>query len=354
MDVEGHFEHDLKTRKRRKCRSNLSLNQSHKKKKKFNYGKEIRLRNIPDEGDNAGGESSCNLHFSVAGENIESNLAAPTGQDISFTQSSSESIDVISQASHGSDVSPYVHDCINKCKNIFLEDVIKNFDKEGLLLHFMAFMEMIASGQLSVVNMAVLLAMEMALLFTLTSTTQMQYRKDTSLFWETILAVGGPRMLHLFSSDKHFGQVNSGESAKSKYPPSKGHFNFTVPDEKTLLKSKLVMPKFIPCGIIEESVKLLDKEKEFVLSLDGKQLIPSLLNESEGDVNLWGYEGPPSLKENLEHLDRHQDIILDVVSKVSIDDNAIDAYCADLKLIVQITTKRIHDLRQAKVRQEQL
>ena len=105
MDVEGHFEHDLKKRKRKKCRSNLSLNQSHKKK--FNYGKEIWLKKIPDEVDNAGGESSINLHFSVTGENIESNLAAPTGQDVSFAQSSSESIDVVSQASDadGSDVS---------------------------------------------------------------------------------------------------------------------------------------------------------------------------------------------------------------------------------------------------------
>ena len=67
-----------------------------------------------------------------------------------------------------------------------------------------------------------------------------------------------------------------------------------------MLKSKTGLPKVIPCGIIEESIKLLDKDKEFVLSLDGKQLIPSLLNESEGDINLWGYEGPTSLKHNLE------------------------------------------------------
>ena len=109
VDVEGHFEHDLKKRKRKKHRSNLSLNQS-RKKKKFNYGKEIRLKKIPDEVDNGGGESSINLHFSVPGENIESNLAAPTGQDVSFAQSSSESIDVVLQASDadGSDVSPYV------------------------------------------------------------------------------------------------------------------------------------------------------------------------------------------------------------------------------------------------------
>ena len=210
-------------------------------------------------------------------------------------------MDVVSKPSDK--VSPFVRDCIEKCKNIFLEDVIKNFDKEGLLLHFMAFMEMILSGQLLVVNMAVLLAMEMALIFTLTSTTQMRYRNDTSLFWETVLSVGGPRTLRLFSSDKHFGQVNSRELAKSKYEPQKGHFNFAVPDEKTLLKSKCGLPKRIPCGIIDESVSLLDKEKEYILSLDGKQLIPGLLNETEGDVNLWGYEGPPTLKENLECLE---------------------------------------------------
>ena len=182
----------------------------------------------------------------------------------------------------------------------------------------------------------------------------MRYRCNTSLFSETVLAVGGPRMLWLFLSDKYFSQVNSGESAKSKYVPNKGHFNFAVPDEKTLLKSKMRLPKVILCGIIEESVQLLDKEKEFVLSLDGKHLIPGLLNEDEGDVNLWGYEGPPTLKENLNRLEWHKDIILDIVSKASIDDNSLDVFSEDLKLVVQIITKWIRDLRQAKVRQEQL
>ena len=154
-----------------------------------------------------------------------------------------------------------------------------------------------------------------------------------------VLAVGGPRTLRLFSSDKHFGQANLGESAKSKYEPRKGHFNFAVPDEKTLGKSRTGLPKVIECGIIQESVKLLDKEKEFVLSFDGKQFIPGLINETEGDVNLWGLEGPPTLKENLQHLERHKDIILDVVGKASIEDNGIDVYSENLKLIVQLITK---------------
>ena len=196
-------------------------------------------------------------------------LFAPSGNNRNDSENNCEDVDLVSQVSDIDDSSPFVQQCITKCKNSLLEDVIKKFDQEGLLLHFMAFMEMISSGQLSVVNMAVLLAMEMAVLFTLMSTTHMHYRNDTSLFWETVLAVGGPCTLRLFSSDKHFRQVNSGEAAKSKYSPNTESFNFAVPDEKTLRKSKTGLPAYIQCGIINECLDLLDKDKQFVISMDG-------------------------------------------------------------------------------------
>ena len=41
--------------------------------------------------------------------------------------------------------------------------------------------------------MSVLLAMEVALLFSLSTTTGMRYREDTATFWEVVLGVGGPR-----------------------------------------------------------------------------------------------------------------------------------------------------------------
>ena len=72
--------------------SNLSLNQSRKKKKQFNYGEQIWIRKIPDEVENAASESSSKLHISVTGENIESNFAEPPAQDVGLAQSSSESI----------------------------------------------------------------------------------------------------------------------------------------------------------------------------------------------------------------------------------------------------------------------
>ena len=128
----------------------------------------------------------------------------------------------------------------------------------------------------------------------------MRYRQDTSLFWEVVLSVGGPRTLRLFLSDKHQGTVNSGECQCSKYNPQKGNFNFAVPDEQLLRKSRTGLTKGVKCGIIGQSISLVDKEKEYVLALDGKQTSPGLLNDTEGDVNLWGYEGPPTLDESLE------------------------------------------------------
>ena len=138
------------------------------------------------------GKCSSSFQLSVPTPDTGKKLQAHTVENRSSSETSSEdeTLDVVSEVSADSESAQFVWECINQCKNVFLEDVIKNFDKEGLLLHFMAFMEMISSGQLSVVNMAVLLAMEMALIFTLTSMTQMRYRHDTSLFWETVLAVG--------------------------------------------------------------------------------------------------------------------------------------------------------------------
>ena len=60
--------------------------------------------------------------------------------------------------------------------------------------------------------------------------------------------------------------MNSGQYKKSKYPPKKGNYNFAVPDEHILRKSKTKIPKDVPCGLITKSFEMLDGSKEFILS----------------------------------------------------------------------------------------
>ena len=174
-------------------------------------------------------------------------------------------------------------------------------------------------------------------------------------FWEIALSLGGPRLLRLFSSDKHFRLVNSGDCEKSKYPPSKGNYNFVVPDERTLRKSKTEIPKDVPCGIIEESFQNMDNNKEFILFLDGKQVGQGLKENGVGDVNLWGFEGPPSLEVTLAHLRNESNNILAIADRVDKqeDQKYIDPKVVkDLKFVVQALSYRIKSLCEAKVRHE--
>ena len=210
----------------------------------------------------------------------------------------------------------------------------------------------IASGQLPVTNMAFLLSLEVVLLHSLKNSTQMRYRNNTTLFWEIALSLGGPRLLRLFSSDKHFGLVNSGECDKSKYPPAKGSYNFAVPDEHTLRKSKTRIPKDVPCGIIEESFQNLENDKEYILSLDGKQVGQGLKEYGEGDVNLWGFEGPPSLEQTMRHLRNKTNNILGIADKVfdQVDKTRLDVdVVKELKFILQTFSYHIKRLQEAKV-----
>ena len=297
------------------------------------------------------------FQFAVHAESAQQCLASPVVAPTSPQSSADDAeTDYFSEGSVSTTPSSYLQACIRDlaASNI-LTKVLRKYEEHGVTRHFMALIKQVASGELPVTNMAFLLALEVGLLHSLDNSTQMRYRRDTALFWEIALSVGGPRLLRLFSSDKHFGMVNTGECEKSKYPPLQGNYNFAVPDECILRKSKTEIPKDVECGIIEESFATLEKDKEFILSLDGKQVGQGLKEDGVGDVNLWGFEGPPSLKDTLRHLRNETNNILGMADKVfdQEDKDSIDPEVVkDLKFVVQTLSYHIKHLREAKVRHE--
>ena len=281
-----------------------------------------------------------------------------SSQNLNQHESSSSNLNDV-ESSSDDDVVPgsFPDRCIDELKSSnILRKVVYKFNKEGLLSHFMAFMKLTSSGTLPVTNISTLLNMELSKLKSLQNSTQMRYREDTCLFWETVLSIGGPRLLRLFSSDKHFGQVNSGAVEKSKYNPLLGNNNFAVPDERILRKSKTFVDKEIPCGIIDEAVQLLQQNKQYIVSLDGKQAGLGLRTDGYGDVNLWGYEGPPTLSQMQHRLREETDFVLKVSDCAEYDVSVLDKRSVlwNLKFIVQLLSNRIKALRQAKVRHELL
>ena len=81
------------------------------------------------------------------------------------------------------------------------------------------------------------------------------------------------------------------------YAPNLGKFNFAIPSTSVLSKSSDSLPSKIKPGVIKEALCMVNKEKEHHLAVDGKCITQGLSRENLGDVNLWGYEGPPSLAE---------------------------------------------------------
>ena len=225
-------------------------------------------------------------------------------------------------------------------------------NEEQLLPHFMAFVNGITDGTISVSNIAILLALEYSYLMSLSNTTRMRYCDETCKFWELFQTVGGSRLMRLFSSDKHHRKVNSNVCLKSNYHPEMGNFNFAVPDKKILSRSKTHIPNRVPAGIISESLTMIDNSTEIVVCLDGKQMAKGLRNSYEGDVDLWGFEGPPSLKDT--HEENQQEItFFDMLAlKLSDSENFCLEAIKEVKFTLQITSYKIKNLREAAVRHE--
>ena len=91
--------------------------------------------------------------------------------------------------------------------------------------------------------------------------------------------------------------------------------------------------------------------------MDGKQVGQGLKDNGIGDVDLWGFEGPPSLKDTLRYLRNECNNILLMSDKIQAqerDDVLDNDIIKDLKFVVQTLSFRIKSLRESKVRHEML
>lgn len=372
IDVLAPFENKLRVKRKWRRRKTLSINQSKANLQKVKHDKSVvdvntlppppKRRRVSRKRKKTVTNKSTKQHtfnYVHKGHENETVCHAPNGNPMN-----NDSASTIGYSSEGnvSDAGPpeatpssFAGKAYNDIVNSdVLRKCIDAFRKEDVLIHFVTFLTLIASGQLSVTNIAVLCCLERALLQSMRTTTSMRYRQDTAKFWETVLAIGGGKLLRFFSSDKNFGQINSKLSAKNRYNPQSGDFNFAVPDERTLWKSKTFIPNIVPCGFIEESLPLFNKDKEYVLSLDGKQLGQGLGKYGEGDINLWSFEGPPTLQEHWQRLMDDLKIITNINATFAEDLDTLPLDVSQLKEALRICSLRIKSLREAKVRHEVL
>ena len=177
----------------------------------------------------------------------------------------------------------------------------------------------IAEGTMSCMNIAFLLCLDVAKLHSCVTTTAMHFCRETKQFWEVVYKVCKGKGLHLFSGSKNRGCLQSKAMYRGSYDPAHSNCNFAVPDVKSLIKNCADIPNLVYPGILEEAIKMLDKTKQYVLSVDDKKIAASLGKPLFRDIDLWGHEKP-----NLEHALKKRNEDLEFIDNIDKEINEID------------------------------
>ena len=188
-----------------------------------------------------------------------------------------------------------------------LYPLIKKLFRNNILDDFINMMQVIANGIVKTRNIPLLALLDRTNLEKCVTTTKMKYFHETMELWQVVRRTCKYSGLLLFSGLKHGGQVTRNVCEKGKYNPKTASINFAVPHWQTLANNELEIPKYLHPGIIDKSFELLDNKKEYVLEFDAKSVARGLKPDQVGDINLWGYEGPPNLKEVRNQLEKEVD-----------------------------------------------
>ena len=192
-------------------------------------------------------------------------------------------------------------DLVNSCTKLFGSvDNITAFThllcQSNQLLKFKKLVESLLSGNLSTTNLSWKCCLDMGFLSMCSSTTNMRYDNDCVEFFALFNLMFGSSSINVLRGTAHFGALVDNTTAKGKYQPSLGFYNFPIPSVNTLKKVSTGYPKQIDVGFIHQSLDIAEKQAregaQFVLGLDGKMVAQGCKNESDGDVNLWGREKP--------------------------------------------------------------
>ena len=200
--------------------------------------------------------------------------------------------------------------CVEELKS---DDIVLNLveklDKCNKLHDFMKLIRHLKTGSIGMDNIVFILMLERAKFQSCKNTVAMRYSRVTKLFWSIVYRLCKSSGLKFFSGEKNWGQVVACDTAKSIYDPDKSKINFAVPSESVLRYIDQRLPKVIPPGKIQQSLDLLQDQKDVILMADGKLVTKGLKENFCGDVNLFGHETEPNLRELENEIQRHLEYI---------------------------------------------
>ena len=173
------------------------------------------------------------------------------------------------------------------------------------------------------------------------TTCSMRYDKTILEFYQLHYLLFGSCSLNVLRGPSHFRNVVTGTTEKSKYNPSALKINFPVLSTSVLKRMKTGYPKIVNPGLVEAILDIFEEKvhqgKQFVLSSDGMKVSRGCKGLRDGDADLWGLEGSPTVNEAIKKLEQN----LDLLKKISkpIDSSSIHVHSIRLQNVLSRLTK---------------
>ena len=187
-----------------------------------------------------------------------------------------------------------------------LPSVLSKLRGAGFMIPFCMFLRMISTDKFPLHNIALLLFFDVVRWYSLENTSQMLYSPECMKFWKVMYIFFHGKTFRFMAGMKSSNQTLDMNFRKGHIDPNKTSINFAVPTQKYVTDfetSGTDIPKEIRAGIISQALNVKDKNKEYVVSFDGKKLAPGL-SKDKGDQDLFGHEAGESLYEAKARVDR--------------------------------------------------
>ena len=181
----------------------------------------------------------------------------------------------------------------------FMDRFASFLEENSQLDDFLTLAENLVSGNVKPDNLAWKSALHRGRYSGCTTTCNMRYDTEYSEFFALLYLIFGSSALNVLRGPSHFGTLLSGENEKGKYDPNTSKCNFVVPSVNVVQKFDTGYPKKFDPGFINKTIDQAKAhpDRQFVISFDGKRLAQGCRGERDGQVDLWGREGPPSLNQ---------------------------------------------------------
>ena len=250
-----------------------------------------------------------------------------------------------------------------------IPSVVETMKNHGQLETWIQFNQLLSTQSFPMDNITFLLFLDVVRWYGKTSTTQMRYN-DTAVnkFWRIGYKMFHGKWLRYMSGPKNKGDLVNRLSAPREFDPKGSRINFSVPFAKVTGTSESPIPSSqirpgILTHLLDKVSEQTSKDQTFKLCFDGKKINCSISGKY-GDIDLFGFEGTPTLAEKqlrlgqertsvteLIDMFRHQTVhdinSLQRMSQVT-KSNAVES----IRAVIQVLSYRLKELREAHLAKE--